>query len=198
MSNCPVGRGCLNSKLVSAKAGIERGEKMKVGRRKYAGEVPKISHGELVNRAFQYLKYSIGCSVVFKERVGSSSENPDAIGFRGGFSYLIECKASRADFLVDKKKGFRLRPRDGMGYERYFMAPEGLLEPSEIPSGWGLLEVGEVARKYRPVTIARDSGIFYERNLQAEVAYLASAIRRINISMAVFVEPLQPPGGKGK
>jgi len=169
-----------------------------VGRRtKYTGEVPEISHKELVDRAFSYLRNSIRCSVAFKERKGNTTENPDAIGFRMGFSYLIECKASKADFLTDKKKGFRIRPQDGMGYERYFMAPQGLLDPSEIPSGWGLLEVGEIARKYRPVTRTRESGTFFKRNLQAEVAYLASAIRRIEISMAVFVErEPQPPGGK--
>jgi len=158
-----------------------------IGRRgKYAGEIPEISHKELVDKAFHYLRLSY--TVVFRERVDSTSENPDAIGFKRGFSCLIECKASRADFLLDKEKLFRKRPQDGMGYERYFMAPIGLLEPSEMPDGWGLLEVGEVARKYRPVTMAHDSERFFERNLQAEVAYLTSSIRRINISMAVFVE----------
>lgn len=164
-----------------------------IGRRhKYTGETPEISHKELVNRAFQYLKYSINCSVVFKERVGSTSENPDAIGFKRGFSYLIECKTSRADFMADKKKRFRERPKDGMGDERYIMAPVGLLEPSEIPDGWGLIEVYEIARKHRPVEVSKDSDNFYDKaNKRAEVSYLSSAIRRIDISMAVFVEPAE-------
>ncbi len=154
-----------------------------------------ISHKELVNTAFRYLKYSINCSVVFKERVGSTSENPDAIGFRMGFSYLIECKASRADFLADKKKLFRKRSNTGMGDERFFMAPIGLLEPSEIPEGWGLIEVGEIARKYRRIETTKDSKNFYdETNKRAEVSYLSSAIRRIDISMAVFVESPPPVG----
>ena len=138
----------------------------------------------------------MNCSVVFRERVGSTSENPDAIGFRMGFSYLIECKASRADFLSDKKKPFRKKTDRGMGDERFFMAPIGLLEPSEIPSGWGLLEVGEIARKYRPVSSAKDSKNFYEEtNKRAEVSYLSSSIRRIEISMAVFVSAKGGGGG---
>jgi len=156
--------------------------------RRYEGEIPNISHGELVDRAFQYLSAYFGCSVVFKERRGAQSEIPDAIGFKGSFSTLIECKASRADFLSDKNKYFRKFAIEGMGYKRYFMAPIGLLEPSEIPNGWGLLEVGEKAIKYRRVTIAKESEPFYHRNMQHEISYLISAMRRLNISMAVFVK----------
>ena len=158
-------------------------------RHKYTGETPKIEHSELVKRAFTYLKFSVGCSIVFKERVASGSENPDAIGFKGGFSYLIECKASRADFLADKKKRFRKNSEQGMGHARYFMSPVGLLEPSEMPEGWGLLEVYETppGLKNRTVKKAKDSVIFFERNRLGEIAYLVSAIRRLNISMTVFV-----------
>ncbi len=168
-------------------------------RDKYNGEVPVISHGELVNRAFQYLRYSLNCSVVFKERVGSTSENPDAIGFKMGFSYLIECKASRADFLSDNKKRFRQKHEEGMGDERYFMAPVGMLSPSEMPDGWGLIEVYEVARKHRPIEVVKESKNFYgEANKRAEVSYLSSAIRRINISMAVFVKSEAQDEGAAK
>ena len=157
-------------------------------RQKYTEEIPSISHEELVNRAFMYLSAIIGCSVVFKERV-SGSEIPDAIGYKGGWSYLIECKATRADFLADKNKPFRSVPSQGMGYERYYMTPIGLLDPDELPEGWGLLEVGEKAVKYRRVTVAKESGRFFDRNTEKEISYLVSAIRRINISMAVFVTP---------
>lgn len=138
-----------------------------------------------------YLKFSLNCKVVFRERVASTSENPDAIGFiGGGFSTLIECKASRSDFAADKKKYFRRDQTHGMGYERYFMAPVGLLKPAEILNGWGLLEVYDMPPRFqtRPVAKAKDSERFYERNLQAELSYLTSAIRRIEISMAVFVQ----------
>lgn len=165
-----------------------------IGRRhKYTGETPEIEHKELVQRAFLYLQFSIGCTVVFKERVASGSENPDAIGFKGGFSYLIECKSSRSDFLADKKKLFRKIPKQGMGHNRYYMAPVGLLVPTEIPDGWGLIEVYEIppSCRNRTIKIAKESEQFFERNLRAEVGYLVSAIRRINISMAVFVSDEQ-------
>jgi len=160
-------------------------------RHEYTGEIPVIEHKELVQRAFSYLQFSIGCTVVFKERSTSATETPDAIGFKGGFSYLIECKASRADFLADRKKLFRKCLEQGMGYERYYMAPVGLLEPTEIPDGWGLLEVYEKppSCRNRTVKISKKSEQFFKRNLNAEVGYLVSAIRRLNISMAVFISP---------
>ncbi len=161
-------------------------------RDKYTGETPKIEHKELVQRAFTYLRFTLGCSVVFKERVASMSETPDVIGFKAGFSYLVECKSSRTDFLADKKKFFRGHPEQGMGYMRYLMAPVGLLSPSEISSEWGLLEVYEKPPRHRnrTVKVAKEGKRFDvgERNLANEVSYLVSAIRRLNISMAVFVE----------
>lgn len=161
-------------------------------RGKYVGETPKISHKELVDRAFTHLKFSFGCSVIFKERKTSTPEEPDVIGFGGSTgSVVIECKASRSDFFSDKKKSFRQYPEQGMGYKRFYMTPVGLLEPDEIPNGWGLLEVYEKppTLRNRMVKIAVDSKAFFngERNLAAEVTYLVSAIRRLNISMAVFI-----------
>lgn len=158
---------------------------------KYIGEIPKITHKELVDKAFQHLQFTDKHTVVFKERVGSTSENPDVIGFlHGGFTTLIECKSSRADFLVDKKKLFRKRPETGMGHKRYFAAPMGLLDSAEMPDGWGLLEVGEIPprHQYRTIEQTKESEVFYERNVQAELSYLISSIRRLNISMAVFIE----------
>jgi hypothetical protein len=169
-----------------------------IGRRnRYTGEIPKISHKELVDRAFLWLKFGQNCSVVFKERHTSVHEHPDAIGWRSGnFSVVVECKASRADFLADKQKSFRQNPESGMGYNRYFMAPVGMLEPDEMPEGWGLLEVYDkeyAHQKSRPVREAKQSKDFFERNGLAEVNYLVSAIRRIEISLAVFVEKEESP-----
>ena len=64
------------------------------GRRsKYKGITPEISHEELVNRAFVWLK--VFCTVVFKERKTAAREEPDAIGFGCRGTIIIECKASR-------------------------------------------------------------------------------------------------------
>jgi len=68
------------------------------------------------------------------------------------------------------------------------MAPVGMLKPDEIPDGWGLLEVYEKTGNHRHVRTSKEPTPFYERNLVNEIGYLVSAIRRIDISMAVFVE----------
>lgn len=150
----------------------------------------EATHKQLVDRAFLFLKNQLNCNVVFRERVGSTSENPDVIGFKMGFSFLIECKTSRADFLADNKKHFRRNLESGMGYERYFMIPEGLLKTKEIPPGWGLIEVYEKPPHghYFRCKITKEPERITESNLRAEISYLVSAIRRIEVSMVVFVE----------
>ena len=69
-----------------------------------------------------------------------AGEQPDAIGWRYGLTLLCEAKVSRADFLADRKKPWRARPELGMGDWRFYVAPAGMLQPDEIPEGWGLLE----------------------------------------------------------
>jgi len=53
---------------------------------------------------------------------------------------VVECKVSRADFLADAKKEFRLRPELGLGCERLYMAPADVIKREELPKDWGLLE----------------------------------------------------------
>ncbi len=169
---------------------------MITGYTKHTGPIPKYTHKELVDMAFLYLKNTNKHTVVFRERVGSTSENPDVIGFSSyGDSTLIECKTSRGDFLADSKKSFRSNPEQGMGYMRYYMAPVGLLIPKEMPEGWGLLEVHEKPKRKGwsgKIVQSKISDRFYNRNNQAETNYLVSAIRRIEISMAVFFVPESP------
>lgn len=108
-----------------------------------------MSHADLCAVAVKWLKRANsaggpGCHVAVSEcRSGWSGEVPDAIGFRAsGFedgSVVIECKTSRSDFLADQKKPHR--SSGGLGNWRYFMAPEGLIMPDELPPGWGLLAV---------------------------------------------------------
>lgn len=100
-----------------------------------------MTHSELVIRAEKWLK-SQGCGVVFRDdfrAVTHSGEQPDGIGWRDGLSILIECKASRSDFLSDKKKRFRADPTLGMGDWRFFMCPPDVIKPEDLPDGWGLL-----------------------------------------------------------
>lgn len=100
-------------------------------------------HDWLVSRAVRWLRGSRKCGVVLAEVIGAGFEQPDAIGWKsaGLHSVLVECKVSRADFRADLKKPHRVNPGMGMGQERYYLTPRGLLDPGEIPEGWGLLEV---------------------------------------------------------
>ena len=74
------------------------------------------------------------------ERVG---ESPDAFGFSGSSTQLIEVKVSRSDFLSDKKKYWRKYPEHGIGKFRSYLCPEGLIEEKDLPKYWGLLWINE-------------------------------------------------------
>ena len=104
---------------------------------------------------------------------------PDAIGWkRANHSVLVECKVTRADFMADHAKPFRLKPEQGVGSERFYLTPPALLKPEELPAGWGLLElrrgrielVQSSAKNLRTAT-----GLRYEMNL------LLASLRRVEV-----------------
>lgn len=108
-----------------------------------------MTHEDLVKRAERWLRNTIGCGVVLTE-AASGSETPDAIGWKGGYSHLVECKTSRADFRSDKKKMFRKHLWLSMGAYKWYLTPKGLLKPEEVSEQWGLLEVrGRTIRKIK-------------------------------------------------
>ena len=99
------------------------------------------THKQLCDRAAHWLQQSKYCRVVLIERNGGcGGEEPDAIGWTShGFSYLIEIKVSRSDFLADKHKPHRRNPETAMGRVRFYLCPKGMIKPEEMPEGWGLL-----------------------------------------------------------
>ncbi|SJN14844.1 Phage protein [Halomonas citrativorans] len=113
--------------------------------------VKQWTHADLCTIAVKWLKRANsnnghGCHVAVSEvRSGWTGEIPDAIGFRqSGYapsdgSVVVEVKVSRSDFLADKKKPHRID--GGLGNWRYYMCPEGMIQPEELPEGWGLLWV---------------------------------------------------------
>jgi hypothetical protein len=104
---------------------------------------------------------------------------PDAIGWKKAcHSVLVESKVSRGDFLADRGKPFRLKPESGVGCERYYLAPRGLIRVEELPAGWGLLEVcgREVERvKSSAKNLRTALGFQYEMNL------LLASLRRVEV-----------------
>jgi len=71
---------------------------------------------------------------------GFRTELPDVFAFTRYNSVLFECKASRTDFLQDKKKPFRANPQLGIGETRYYLCNEGVAKEEEMPDGWYLFE----------------------------------------------------------
>src|ERR1700745_3585780 len=99
-----------------------------------------MTHAHLVSLAVAWLR-SYRCGVVLSEQACLSGEMPDAIGWkRACHSVVVECKISRADFLADRNKPFRKKPETGLGCERFYLAPTGLILERELPPDWGLLE----------------------------------------------------------
>ncbi len=97
-----------------------------------------ITHSELVAVAIKYAQRR--CPIVISE-VATTGEEPDVLGWTGsGSSVLFECKATRSDFLADRRKPYRANPEAGVGDFRYFFTPRGLVTRQELPAGWGLIE----------------------------------------------------------
>jgi hypothetical protein len=137
-----------------------------------------VTHAKLVSLAVQWLR-RYRCGVVLSEQACVSGEMPDAIGWKDAcHSVLVESKASRADFLADRDKSFRRKPEIGVGSERYYLAPRGLIRVEELPVGWGLLEVSgrEMERVKTSAKNLRSAiGFQYEMNL------LLASLRRVEI-----------------
>ena len=146
-----------------------------------------MTHKELVKKAVLYLNNRKKCTVVINELKSiHTSEEPDALGFKGGVSTLIEVKISRSDFNTDKKKPFRRDPSRGMGNLRYYLAPVRTLTSDDLPPNWGLIEYyesGQFRESVKAEFIDDD-----KVNKRAEVALLSAAIRRLKLSTCVFVE----------
>ena len=92
----------------------------------------EYTHGRLIELGAGWLRKE-GWPVVATDIVSAASESPDVIGFKSSGSVVLEAKASRADFLSDRKKRFRARPEEGMGDARYYVCPNGLVELNDLP-----------------------------------------------------------------
>lgn len=137
-----------------------------------------MTHAQLVEKAVRWLR-RYRCGVVLSEQACASGEMPDAIGWkRACHSVLVECKVTRADFLADRAKPFRLKPGQGVGSERFYLTPAGLVRREELPAGWGLLECcARGVEMIHPSTknLRTDTGFRYEVNL------LLASLRRVEV-----------------
>lgn len=145
------------------------------------------THKQLVTRMSIWYKNRHQSCIVITEMSTAARETPDLIVWRSGaHSTLVECKVSRSDFLSDKDKFFRKQESYGMGDERYYAAPAGMIKPEELPEGWGLLEVDDkFVREIKEATIKL-------ADKRSECIMLMSALRRLEISTCVFVRQDTP------
>lgn len=132
-----------------------------------------ITHNQLVDIGAKWL-YNQGYKVALKQLVAYGLENPDVLGFEQNCSFLLEAKASRSDFLADRKKYFRRCPNAGMGLYRSFICPKGLIKAEELPENWGLIYVNDNLRTRQIVKPVA----FKQHDTNAEMRMLVSLARR--------------------
>ncbi len=138
-----------------------------------------MTHAQLVKLAERWLR-SYRCSIVLSEQTADFGEVPDVIGWRSNCdSVLIECKVSRADFFADQNKQARRCPQAGMGSRRFYLTPQALLRPGELPPGWGLLEAWK--RDIQMIAKAPRQGQRTEAGLIAEMGLLLASLRRVEV-----------------
>jgi hypothetical protein len=137
-------------------------------------------HALMVKRAVDWLRRSYKCGVILSEQYCATGEVPDVIGWRGYCkSVLVECKVSRADFLADAEKPFRRNPEEGMGSQRFYLAPAGVIRREELPKNWGLLELRgrDVQMAVKPARVDQRS----PAALLKEMNLLLASLRRVEL-----------------
>ena len=78
--------------------------------------------------------------IVAIELVTMAAENCDIWGYDGFNTTVIEVKVSHPDFLRDREKPARkIDVEYQCGNLRWYLCPDGIIKPSELPEGWGLL-----------------------------------------------------------
>lgn len=133
-----------------------------------------MTHEELRKVAVRWLTNSMKCSVVLSEMVSAASEIPDAIGWKYGRSYLIECKTSRADFRANANKAHH-RNGTGMGQYRFFLCQPGVITSDDLLElDYGLLWLKESGR----IGLVREA-LLRATDSTKEICMLTSALRRV-------------------
>ena len=136
-----------------------------------------MTHSQLVEVAVRWLR-RYRCGVVLSEQACVSGEVPDAIGWKRAYhSVVVECKVSRADFLADCDKPFR-QNAEGVGCERFYLTVRALLNPGELPKGWGLLELHN---RQVEMTKASVRNLRTEAGFRHEMNLLLASLRRVEI-----------------
>ena len=137
-----------------------------------------------------HLKFCQNCETydyVAVELCVYGAENTDVWGYSCGShtSAVIEVKTSHSDFLADQKKWWRSKEAENGGFQagqrRWYLCPEGVIKPEELPEGWGLLywDGKKVNHVVNPVMTDRKTS-------RADMIMLASILRRENFPRKIY------------
>ncbi len=112
------------------------------------------------------------------------TESPDVWGLSAWDTAIIEVKVSHADFVADQKKWHRGKEAENCGMQagnfRWYLCPEGLIKPQELPGGWGLLYWD--GKRVVPVVAPTE----HKNTGMADMKILASILRRENFPKKIF------------
>lgn len=143
----------------------------------------EITHDKLIEAGKRWLRQR--CRVVLTEFRCQVLEEPDVIGFGNNGTQVIECKASRNDFLADQKKTHRINHETSLGAFRWYLTPRDMIREDELPPHWGLAELRpsrhaagyyiKVIRNAEPRKLSDTQLLAVERN---EKKVLVSALWR--------------------
>ncbi len=155
-----------------------------------------MTHDDMVKLGVRWLQkpyaniapYGHSSMTVIVTELVTGMEIPDVLGFatNRGETVLIEAKVSRSDFMADQKKCFRnpICPGQGMGDQRWYIAPKGIIPVELLPPKWGLLEYDEVKQK---LVVTKRCEPFLEKNFRNEQRILCSAMCRLKIAGDDFI-----------
>jgi len=143
-----------------------------------------MTHGDLVKRAGRWLRNTLHCGVVFEEMVSIIPEIPDAIGWVGGKSIVVECKTSTSDFRAGLKKWHRSHGSEAaLGMWRFYLSPPGVIPHTEVPGGWGLYEVhGRSVVFVAGTKYANAKRTPFASNISQERTMMLTALRKAQIN----------------
>lgn len=125
------------------------------------------------------------CKYVAVELCTWGSENTDVWGL-GNFndSAVIEVKVSRSDFKADQKKWARSKQAEALnlqaGRYRWYLCPEGVIKPEELPDKWGLLYWD--GKKIRPIVPPKA----FDNTSKADMGILTSILTREKFPQKVY------------
>lgn len=149
---------------------------------------PMPDHEYLRRCAVRWLTGSKKCTVVLSELHTAAMEIPDAVGWNGTVSRLVECKISRNDLWANQNKP-HVRADRGIGRYRYILVHANLISLADFNAltyyaGYGLLHLSASAG----IKVMREPDL-RETDRESEVLMLLSALRRIKMREFIAITP---------